>query len=81
MSSTTSSSPKGADMTTVPLDEPHASPLIAKDFGFLPIPKRLRYDPHAPFRFGLFLKISFAITSAFSTFLRLYVLKALFNSI
>lgn len=73
--------PKGADTTSVPLNETHASNLIVKDFGFLPIPKRLRYDPDAPFRFGLFLKISFAITSAFSTFSYVYALRVLVDQI
>ncbi|KAF8839134.1 MFS general substrate transporter [Paxillus ammoniavirescens] len=35
------------------------------DFGFLPIPKRLRYDPNKPFHFGLLLNASFAFASTF----------------
>ncbi|KAJ3999822.1 MFS superfamily [Lentinula boryana] len=37
-----------------------------KDFGFLPVPKRLRYDPDNPFHFGMFLNILFGVTSTFS---------------
>jgi hypothetical protein len=29
------------------------------DFGILPIPKRLRYDPDKPFHFGLLLNVLF----------------------
>ncbi|EGN97821.1 hypothetical protein SERLA73DRAFT_109064 [Serpula lacrymans var. lacrymans S7.3] len=35
------------------------------DFGFLPIPKRLRYDPEKPFQFGLLLNASFGFASTF----------------
>ncbi|KAF9235646.1 major facilitator superfamily domain-containing protein [Melanogaster broomeanus] len=35
------------------------------DFGFLPIPKRLRYDPDKPFHFGLLLNVSFGFASTF----------------
>lgn len=41
----------------------------SKDFGFLPIPKRLRYDPDKPFQFGLVMNISFGFTSTFSQFI------------
>ena len=37
------------------------------DFGILPIPKRLRYDPDKPFHFGLVLNASFGFISTFST--------------
>jgi hypothetical protein len=37
-----------------------------KDFGFLPIPKRLRYQPGQPFHFGLFLNVFFGVASTFS---------------
>jgi hypothetical protein len=36
------------------------------DFGFLPVPKRLRYDPNKPFHFGLLLNASFGFASTFS---------------
>lgn len=35
------------------------------DFGFLPIPSRLRYDPTRPVRVGLLLNITFAVSSTF----------------
>jgi len=38
------------------------------DFGFLPIPPRLRYDPLDPPHFGIGLNIAFGIASTFSTF-------------
>lgn len=40
-------------------------PRFTKDFGFLPIPHRLRYDPEQPFHFGLLLNISFGFASTF----------------
>ncbi|KIJ14980.1 Drug:H+ antiporter-1 family protein [Paxillus involutus ATCC 200175] len=36
------------------------------DFGFLPVPKRLRYDPNKPFHFGLLLNASFGFASTFT---------------
>lgn len=40
-----------------------------KDFGILPLPKRLCYDPDKPFHFGLFLNLSFGVASTFSAFI------------
>ncbi|KZT12236.1 MFS general substrate transporter, partial [Laetiporus sulphureus 93-53] len=37
-----------------------------KDLGFLPIPKRLRYDPDSPAHFGLLLNATFGIASTFT---------------
>jgi hypothetical protein len=37
-----------------------------KDFGFIPIPQRLRYDPDKPFDFGIVLNVSFGFMSTFS---------------
>ncbi len=37
-----------------------------KDFGFLPIPKRLRYDPARPAHFGLLMNVIFGAASTFS---------------
>lgn len=37
----------------------------SKDFIFLPIPRRLRYDPAKPFHFGMLLNVSFGIGSTF----------------
>ncbi|KAI0056375.1 MFS general substrate transporter [Artomyces pyxidatus] len=36
-----------------------------KDFGFLPIPRRLRYDPEHPAKFGLLLNVVFGISGTF----------------
>ncbi|KAI0029239.1 major facilitator superfamily domain-containing protein [Vararia minispora EC-137] len=36
-----------------------------RDFGFLPIPRRLQYDPTRPPRLSLFVNIIFGITSTF----------------
>jgi hypothetical protein len=41
---------------------------IPKDFGFLPVPERLRYDPDKPFHFGTLLNMSFGFASTFSEF-------------
>ncbi|OSX57123.1 hypothetical protein POSPLADRAFT_1067899 [Postia placenta MAD-698-R-SB12] len=38
---------------------------FSKDFGFLPIPKHLRYDPEHPAHFGLLLNATFGIASTF----------------
>ena len=37
-----------------------------KDFGFLPIPKRVRYDPDRPAHFGLLMNAIFGVASTFS---------------
>ena len=42
---------------------------IKTDFGFLPIPKRLRYDPKRPAHFGLLLNATFGIASTFGRFI------------
>ncbi|KAG1728021.1 major facilitator superfamily domain-containing protein, partial [Suillus occidentalis] len=36
-----------------------------KDFGLIPIPKRLRYNPIKPFHFGILLNVSFGFASTF----------------
>lgn len=38
---------------------------IKKDFGLIPIPQRLRYDPEAPFDFGLLMNLSFGFAGTF----------------
>ncbi|PPR02514.1 hypothetical protein CVT26_011997 [Gymnopilus dilepis] len=54
----------------VPQDEslqpmtPEDSP--TKDFGFLPIPRNLRYDPQKPHHFGLLLNVAFGFASTFT---------------
>ena len=40
--------------------------LSPKDFGFIPVPRHLRYDPTKPFHFGLLLNIGFGFASTFS---------------
>ncbi len=47
-------------------EQPEIGESFNKDFGFLPIPKRLRYQPGQPFHFGLFLNVFFGIASTFS---------------
>ncbi|KAJ7505896.1 major facilitator superfamily domain-containing protein [Mycena galericulata] len=39
--------------------------LMTHDFRFLPIPRRLRYDPKKPFHFGLVLNVLFGFASTF----------------
>ncbi|KZV67401.1 MFS general substrate transporter [Peniophora sp. CONT] len=43
------------------------SELTIYDFGFVPVPKRLHYDPARPAKFGLFLNIMFGVVSAVAT--------------
>ncbi|KPV74970.1 uncharacterized protein RHOBADRAFT_48544 [Rhodotorula graminis WP1] len=38
----------------------------SRDFGFLPIPRRLQYDSARPFHFGLLLNVIFAFAATFS---------------
>lgn len=79
LSAMTSTSSPTATLTTesqskkkskVPQDEslqpmtPEDSP--TKDFGFLPIPRNLRYDPQKPHHFGLLLNVAFGFASTFS---------------
>ena len=40
--------------------------VFEKDFGFLPIPKYLRYDPKRPAHFGLVLNATFGFAGTFS---------------
>ncbi|KAJ6471752.1 major facilitator superfamily domain-containing protein [Mycena vitilis] len=42
-----------------------ASESMSHDFGFLPIPQRLRYDSEKPFHFGLVLNVLFGFASTF----------------
>ena len=45
-----------------------ATPSVpSRDFGFLPIPNRVRYDPDHPAHFGLLMNATFGIASTFST--------------
>ncbi|KAH0832294.1 major facilitator superfamily domain-containing protein [Lanmaoa asiatica] len=64
-----STSPAGTTMGTPMAAVPPSTeqvlnvrhPTYRYDFGFLPIPKRLRYDPDKPFYFGMFLNVFFGI--------------------
>ncbi|KIJ61088.1 hypothetical protein HYDPIDRAFT_116342 [Hydnomerulius pinastri MD-312] len=61
----TATSAESSTMGTSP-DCPEAQPIhptYRYDFGFLPIPKRLRYDQDKPFHFGMLLNVSFGISS------------------
>ena len=44
--------------------------LLPKDFGLLPVPRRLRYDPTKPFHFGLLLNIAFGLACTFSEYFK-----------
>lgn len=47
--------------------------VVTKDFGFLPIPRRLRReDTSKPIGFGLILNVGFGIASTFSEWKSLY---------
>ncbi len=46
-----------------------------RDFGIIPIPTHLRYNPAKPFHFGMVLNIAFGLISTFSVFLPICVLK------
>jgi hypothetical protein len=41
---------------------------LTRDFGFFPIPRHLRYDPHKPPRLGLAMNVAFSFFSSFSMF-------------
>ncbi|KAF8553663.1 MFS general substrate transporter [Imleria badia] len=57
----------GAPLTRgpAPLAVKADSAVPSADFGIIPIPKRLRYDPDKPFHFGLLLNASFGFASTF----------------
>jgi hypothetical protein len=40
--------------------------LLPKDFGLIPVPRHLRYDPTKPVHFGLLLNFGFGFASTFS---------------
>ncbi len=44
------------------------SSTLTKDLGFIPIPRRLRYDPARPFQFGIGLNVLFAFACTFSKY-------------
>ncbi len=48
-------------------EKPTEPNIPSTDLGFVPIPKRLRYDPNKPFHFGLTLNIAFGFASTFGS--------------
>jgi hypothetical protein len=42
------------------------SEMRTRDFGIMPIPLNLRYDPAKPFHFGIALNVAFGFFSTFS---------------
>ncbi|KAF7318469.1 MFS general substrate transporter [Mycena chlorophos] len=57
------SSPPSVDSAKDDVEQP---PLILKyDFGFVPIPRRLRHDPRRPFHFGWVLNVLFGFAATF----------------
>lgn len=47
--------------------------VFTHDFGILPIPKQLRYDPNKPFHFGVALNLAFGFASTFSEWIILRI--------
>ncbi|EPQ60755.1 MFS general substrate transporter [Gloeophyllum trabeum ATCC 11539] len=47
------------------MDETQGSVPITKDFGFLPIPSKLRHDPAHPAKFSIILNVTFGFGSTF----------------
>ena len=47
-----------------------------KDFGLIPIPRHLRYDPSKPFHFGIALNVAFGFASTFSELFQFFVFRA-----
>ena len=70
-----SSRPQSASLSTADtLEAPptqvetkDGSETSTKDFGFVPIPKRLQYDPDHPAHFGILMNVIFGLASTFST--------------
>ncbi|KAH9948300.1 major facilitator superfamily domain-containing protein [Amylocystis lapponica] len=62
-------SPEQSTLSTLTLDtnvhnvSAMSDDTVRKDFGFLPIPKRLQYDPEHPAHFGLLLNVIFGFGS------------------
>ncbi|KXN85064.1 Putative uncharacterized transporter YgaY [Leucoagaricus sp. SymC.cos] len=68
-SSTPPSVPENLEKGEIPEPlEPKTTQRRTRDFGILPIPLHLRYDPDKPFHFGLALNIAFGF---FSTFIQI----------
>ena len=58
---------------TVTLDTKSQRPT---NFGIVPLPKRLVYDPEHPVHFGLLLKVVFGLSSTFSTSVETHIATA-----
>ena len=43
------------------------------DFGFVPVPRRLQYDPAQPAKLGLFLNVMFGVVSTVGGLIPLHV--------
>lgn len=64
-SSTTADSPTNTVTLTGPSLENEIHDVYTTDFGFIPIPKSLRYNPDKPFHFGLLMNAAFGFASTF----------------
>ncbi|RPD56725.1 MFS general substrate transporter [Lentinus tigrinus ALCF2SS1-7] len=53
------------DTLPAPMAATEKEEVSLKDFGFLPIPSRVRYDPDHPAHFGLLMNVTFGIASTF----------------
>ena len=62
----TLSAGRPTDLPTLSSKEDGGLAPITKDLGFLPIPKRLRYDPKRSVHFGLLMNATFGVASTFS---------------
>ena len=52
------------------------NPKHPTNFGFVPLPKRLVYDPERPAHFGLLLNVVFGLSSTFSMSVETYIASA-----
>lgn len=55
--------------TPAATEEEGGEQINTKDFGIIPIPKRVQYDPKNPHEWTLALNIVFGVSSTFSMFL------------
>ncbi|KDR77512.1 hypothetical protein GALMADRAFT_65873 [Galerina marginata CBS 339.88] len=63
---TTRKAKEEAEERVEPVKSEEVDFAFTKDFGFLPIPQYLRYDPAKPPHFGLLLNIAFGFASTFT---------------
>ena len=64
--STTSQGEVDKEQSSSQSNDADSKILLPKDFGLIPVPRHLRYDPTKPFHFGLLLNIAFGFASTFS---------------